>query len=332
MKKILLFQPVSLGDAFFTSALADIIKENIKDCHISFYGNSSVINMIQDNPWIDSFILHTGNLLRDIINLRKYKFDFIFDTWAIGNAYYRMIFARAERKIFIKKKKSEEYLLPLVYTDYVDFIKSGYVFWDRIFLLKKLDIPVENYIQKALPIYHVREEIEKEVKDFLEKNSVAANSYILIAPKALWKTKDIPENLVVEITNILQNDFKYKVILTAHPSDREYIENINYRLDKKALLYFSSDIRKFGGLIKFSRHLISVESLPYHLAIGLRKSATVIIGGYPIWAPPDYPKLNFVDLPMDCKYCATHQCKRGDYKCLMDIKPQMVIEKVQELL
>ena len=332
MIKILIFQPGSLGDSFFSSALSDIIKENIKDSHITFYTSAISKEMVQDNPNIDDYIIHTGGLLSDIRNLRNEKFDYLLDTWAIGDAYYRILFSKANKKIFIKKKSSEKYLVPFVYTDFVEFAKSGYVFWDRIHLLEKLGVDVQHYIGKTLPVYHISENIRRKAENFLEKNDLKKNSYILIAPKGLWKTKDIPQKVLTKVINILQNDMRIDIVLASSPDDIWYLEEIASKTDKKPVIFSSKSIREFGGIILNSKHLISVESLPYHLAVGLRKTATVILGGYPIWKPENYKGLNFVNIDMDCKFCCSSNCKRGDYKCLMEITPQMVIDKMMEII
>ena len=328
MPKILLFHPDSLGDIFFTSALADIIKKHIPNSLITFYTLQVAKEMVLDNKNIDSYIIHTGNLFKDIKNLRKEHYDYVIDTLATGDAYYRIKFAKAKSKIFLKKKDSEKYLIPFVYTDFVDFIKTGYVFWDRIRLLIKLGIDVEQYVGKILPVYHISEEIKQKIKDFLEQNNIIPNEFILIAPKGLWKTKDIPQDLIVKVVNILQNDLNKKVILASAPQDRWYNEDILKKTDKKPFIFASKSIREFGALIYYSQHLLSVESLPYHLAVGLRKSATVVLGGYPIWKPSNYEKLNYINVDMDCKFCCSSKCERGDYKCLMDITPQMVMDKI----
>ncbi len=332
MVKILIFQPGSLGDSFFSSALSDVIKENIKDSHITFYTSNISKEMVQDNPNIDDYIIHTGRLLSDIKNIRKERFDYLFDTWAIGDAYYRVFFAKANKKMFIKKKSSEKYLVPVVYTDFVEFARSGYVFWDRIHLLSKLDINVENYVGKTLPVYHISDDAKKKAESFLRKKNLEKNRYILITPKGLWKTKDIPKEVLIEVINILQNDMGMDVVLASSPNDRWYLDDIISGTDRKPAVFSSKSIREFGGIILFSKHLISVESLPYHLAVGLRKSATVILGGYPIWKPENYMGLNYINIDMDCKFCCSSKCKRGDYKCLVDITPQMVIDKVMKMI
>ncbi|WP_029522700.1 lipopolysaccharide heptosyltransferase family protein [Persephonella sp. KM09-Lau-8] len=311
MPKILLFQPISLGDIFFTSALADIIKKHLPDSFVGFYTTPVTKEMLLDNKNIDEFILYTGKLFSDIKILRRYEYDYLIDTWAIGDAYYRVKFAKAKNKIFLRKKNSEKYLVLLVYTDFVNFIRTGYVFWDRIYLLTKLGIDVKQYIGETLLVYHISHEIKQKIEKFLEQNRLNPNEFILIAPKGLWKTKDIPQNLVSQVIDILQNDLNKKVVLASAP-----------------LIFSSSSIREFGALIYYSQHLLSVESLPYHLAVGLRKSATVIVGGYPFWKPPNYESIKIVNVELDCKFCSSRTCKRGDYKCLMDITPQMVMDSM----
>ena len=331
MGKILLFQPGSLGDSFFTSALSDVIKKEKKDIKIFFYTTETSKEMVIDNPHIDDFIIHTGNLIKDIKNLRKFTFDLIIDTWAIGDAYYRIAFSKSKRKVAIRKKRSEKYLVPFVYTDQIEFKRHGYVFWDRMELLNFLDIDANKYIKKELPVYHISEEVIKKVKGYIKTKEITEDDFYVIAPKGLWKTKDIPVNLVANITDILMLEFNKPVVLASHPSDRWYLNKIVSLTKSKPYIFTSDSIREFGALIKLSKHLISVESLPYHLAVGLRKPATVILGGYPIWKPENYSLLNFANVEMECKFCCSANCKLGNYRCLLQIKPEDVIHKVMDL-
>jgi len=293
MVKILIFQPGSLGDSFFSSALSDIVKENIKDSHITFYTSAVSREMVQDNPYIDDYIIHTGRLLSDIKNIRNKEFDYLLDTWAIGDAYYRVIFSKASKKVFIKKKSSEKYLVPFVYNDFVEFARSGYVFWDRIHMLEKLGIKTDHYIGRVLPVYHISEDTKRKAEIFLEKNDLKKNSYILIAPKGLWKTKDIPQKVLTEVINTLQNDMGIDVVLASSPNDRWYLEEIAGKTDRKPVIFSSKSIREFGGIILYSK---------------------------------------YVNIDLDCKYCCSKKCIRDDYKCLLDITPQMIIDKVMEII
>ncbi len=331
IKKVLLFQPGSLGDSFFTSALADVIKREKNDIQVFFYTTKVSKEMVKDNPNIDNFIIHTGNLVKDIKNLRKLEFDLIIDTWAIGDAYYRIIFSKSKRKVAIRKKKSEKYLVPFVYTDQIEFKRHGYVFWDRIELLNFLNIDTNKYIKKELPVYHISEEIIRKIEKYLKTKEITKGDFYIIAPKGLWKTKDIPTNLAAKITDILMFDLGKPVVLASHPADRWYLDKIISLTKSKPRIFASNSVREFGALIKLSKHLISVESLPYHLAVGLRKPATVILGGYPIWKPENYNLLNFVNIDVECKFCCSSDCKLGDYRCLTQIEPENVIKKVLEI-
>ena len=332
MNKILLFQPSPLGDAFFTSAIAKIIKTELPNSEIYFYTSESSKEMSLDNPFIDKFIIHTGNLIKDISNLRKYKFDYLIDTWAIGDAYYRVKLAKSKRKIFLIKKNSEKYLVPFVYTDGIKYKNNGYVFWDRLELLKPVGINPDNYIKKELPEYHISIEIQNKALETLNNLGIEKNSYFLITPKGLWKTKDIPIDLTVNLIEEINKKYNLPIILSAQPNEIQYLKEINAKSKIKAEIYTTPSIREFGALIKFSKHLISVESLPYHLAIGLKKSATVILGGYPIWKPFNYNKLNYVNIDMDCKFCASKECKIKTYDCLNSITVDMIMEKIESVI
>ncbi|WP_457641984.1 glycosyltransferase family 9 protein [Persephonella sp.] len=332
MKKVLLFQPGPLGDSFFTSALADIIKKEMLNTQVYFYTTSTAVEMVKDNPNIDGCIVHSGNILRDIKNLRQEKFDVLIDTWAVGDAYYRVIFVKSEKKLAIRKKESEKYLIPFVYTEQVIFKKHGYVFWDRLELLKAIGINIEKYIKKELPVYHVSENTLEIVKNWLKEKNIYENSFVLITPKGLWKTKDIPIELASNLVDMLGKDYNMPVVLAAPPSDRNYIEEIKSKSKSQPLIFSSKSIREFGALIKMSKHLISVESLPYHLAVGLRKSATVVLGGYPIWKPENYDKLAYVNIDMGCKFCASKSCKIKTYECLHKITPTMILQKADRFL
>ncbi|MDQ7055729.1 MAG: hypothetical protein Q9M89_04290 [Persephonella sp.] len=107
--------------------------------------------------------------------------------------------------------------------------------------------------------------------------------------------KDIPVYMSAQISDIIQNELKIPVVLASHPSDRWYLENISKLSKSKQIIFTSDSIRMFGALINFSKHLILVENLPYHIFVGLRKPATVILGGYPIWKPENYKLLNCVN-------------------------------------
>jgi len=324
--KILLFQPGALGDSFFTSAMADIIKKHLPEAKVYFYTTAMTKEMVRDNPFIDDFIIHTGNIFKDVLKLRGERFDFVLDTWAVGDAYYRVFFIKAKNKLAIRKKESEKYLVPFIYTEQVPFKRHGYVFWDRLELLRPLNIQIDKYIGNELPVYHLSDYMKKKVKARLEKNGIT--DFVLFTPKGKWKTKDIPAGLTARTIDILQGDLGKKVVLSASPSDAHYIYEIARISKTEPYIFITPEIRELGSLIHFSKHLVSVESLPYHLAVGLRKSATVVLGGYPPWKPKNYEKLEIVNREMDCKFCSKKVCPQGDYACLNELTPEEIVETV----
>ena len=333
MGSVLLFQAGPLGDSLFTAALSDIIKKEKPQMKVVMYTSPAAAEMLKDNNNIDSYIFHTGNFLKDIKNLRKENFSFLIDTWATGDAFYRVIFSRASHKISFKKKKVDELRVPLIYSHQIRYKNYGYVFWDRIQLLKALGINVSKYIGKELPSFKVSSEnIQKSLK-ILHDLGIKKDNFFLITPVGKWRTKTIPPKLVKEIAEKLHQKYNLPIVLASHPSDKNMLNEIKSLANYPYLhIVTTESLRIFAGLIALSKHLISVESLPYHIAVGLRKTSTVILGGFPIWKPPNYSKLNFVNIDMECKFCSSKTCKKGNYECLNKISSLDVINKVDELL
>ncbi len=156
-----------------------------------------------------------------------------------------------------------------------------------------------------------------------------------IAPFAKHKGKAWPYEYMEEVVSTLSEDKRFLIILFGggrdeeamlHAMEQKYsgVESAagKYTLEEELELLKSLDL------------MISMDSANMHLASFVGTPVLSIWGathpyaGFYGWnQKPD----NALQIDLECRPCSVFgnkECYRGDYACLMNIKPQMVLDKV----
>ena len=132
MKKILVIQNKRIGDVLISSVIANNIKNVFKDAHVTYFVYDYTTGVIENNPNIDRIIAINDKelkklptLLKTIAQIRREKYDIIFDSYAKFQSRMMCLFSGAKYRIGFKRKH-KELKLPF-YTHPVNFLdKKNY--------------------------------------------------------------------------------------------------------------------------------------------------------------------------------------------------------------
>lgn len=255
-----------------------------------------------------------SNYLRLRFNLSHFKVEHI-------DKHRKMRHALVNKNM--KKKVKQQ--LPTSFENYIEvFAKLGFPLKDNLFTSI---FPSDGGDLMQLPdLFREKKEGEK---------------WIGIAPFAAHQGKIYPKEQMEEVIRQLIKEYSnVRIFLFGRGKDEE--ENFLKWTEKMPeCTYVSQHIDVLQQELILMSHLdvmVSMDSANMHLASLVNTPVVSIWGathpmaGFMGW---NQKKENAVQIEMDCRPCSIYgqkPCIHGDFRCMKNISPEMIVEKVTKLI
>ncbi|NOR46048.1 MAG: hypothetical protein GQ534_10735 [Candidatus Delongbacteria bacterium] len=331
--KILILRFSSLGDILLATPVLDVLKDKYPDCEIDWVVNSKFAEVLITNPRLNRVLTFKDkNGLENIReDIRKTKYDLIFDLHQNSNTYYltrfqknvyrynKRIFDRS-MLVFLKKKYKE--ILPVTQMYFKALNKAG------------IETPDEWTLRYGL------------VKSFqlstINEYNLHNFNYITIAPGASYATKMWPKEYFKELVEKISfnKNINRKVVLVGLGEDDEKVAEFITKGNEFSCINLVGklDLQETATILKYSDLVISNDSGPLHLAECFKKKIVAIFGStteelgfFPY--STDYVVVE--NKGLSCRPC-THfgkkKCPKKHFKCMMDISADDVYREVLNFL
>ena len=263
MKKIIAFKSDRLGDLMLFSPCLKIIKDNIKDAHITLVCSEFNYQIAKNYEYVDKFIILKKNIIGLLLKnfkyffLTKYKYLFQFD--GKNSSYLISYFIKSKIKstiCFVKYKKIFKInykirrppllLLKLFFNTFVfcderysinrDFANPIHYQTNYFNILEKLNFKITD----KRNIFSLDKDFENIFKNFYS-NFIKDKFYIFHFDEKWERLKD--RDYVNSLKIIQKISFRNKVIITTGVKNFTILND----LEKKFTVY------------KFDKNLISLE-------------------------------------------------------------------------
>ena len=335
-KRILVFNVNWLGDVLFSTAAIRNIRRNYPDSFLACVIPSRCYPVLKGNPHLDEIIVfdekdrHKGFFAKlSFIELLKAKrFDTVFLLHrSFSRALICFLAGIPERVGYYTKKRgfilTKKIMAPGPDTLHrIDYYLN---------IIEKAGLKVEDRFTE----FFISEEDLKFVDDFLNKNSLAKNGFLVaINPGGNWLPKRWPSDYWARLADRLISEFGAKVIITGSQKDIEEALKIKARMKGKPILACGIfNLKQLGALAKKVDLFITADTGPLHIAnaVGAKKIIALFGPTSPSITGP-YPEKNVIILHEDagCKVpCYAVNCQ--DNRCMKAITPEDVIEQVKLL-
>ncbi len=340
-KRILVIRFSSLGDIILTAPFLKVLRRKFPDAEIDFCTKSRYKDIIRLNPNINRIIETDDNL--DFIELSKLRkeltgnpYDLVIDLHNNLRTFYLKFFLGLGTKILVFRKYSfRKFLL-------VNF---------KINLLKGFPPISARYINTLKKIAHItssdlkthsefftNKESRNRVLKILADNGIADTSNIIcVVPGTKHFTKTYPAEYYAEIINTAQGSHVFALV--GAENDRPVTGKILSGTRKNICdLCGKLNLPELAELMKLSKLVISGDTGPMHIAealnvplIALMGSSVKEFGFYP--QSENSSVIENVNLSCrPCSHIGKKKCFKGHFKCMMEIKPEAVYFKLNELL
>ncbi len=341
MKRIGILQTAFLGDTVLIAEMIGKIKQLYgEEAQIHIILRKGIESIFEHDPRISTISIFDKRgrekgfigLLRAIRRVRRLKLNVIF---AVHRSLRSTIIARLSgaRKVIGFKTASMSFLFSKRVPREGDHevIKNHRLLeaLDKRFI----DIPPER--SKPYVLYPPKTTPRKDLSD------VESNSFIVIAPGSKWHTKRWTLSGYIELTNRILKSYVYRVFLTGDKDDIKYSDDIaSGTASTKRLVDLTGklNLHELFYLLSKARLVVTNDSAPQHIAVGLGIPVVVIFG-------PTVKELGFYpysnkavvveNKSVKCRPCGLHghkKCPKDTHECMTGITPIEVFEAMENLL
>lgn len=332
MKKVLIFHTAFIGDIVLSTSLIKKLYKAYDNPDITYVTTPAGASLLKNNPYLYKIISYDkrgkDKGLKAIFSLgtklKKEKFDIAiiphrylrssFIGWLSG-AKLIIGYEIAAGSFFLNKK--------------VSYNKDQHEV-ERLLSLVDSDKEIDD----KLELYPGRKEISK-IDAIWEKYNLYDYKKIVIAPGSKWFTKMWP----IDYFNLLLkelNEFKNLKIILIGGNDELKLpimegSNVINMIGKTSLL-------ELAELIKRSDLIVTNDSSPIHIASAFDTFIIAIFGatvkelGFFPWSKNSVVIENN---NLNCRPCGLHggkSCPVGHFKCMKDIKPELVMDEIRKRL
>ncbi len=316
MKRILIRGPDTVGSFVLATPFFRELRKNLADSYIVLCVKPLVYELAKDCPYVDKILLYDKSKLKNIINLKKEKFDTVFllsgsfesaMVCLLAGIKERIGYPHDHRSILLTKKIVDE-----GNKHYVDYILN---------ILEQLNFKVND----KEPQLYLKYNSFSNQYDYIfnDKKPVVGITYSSIADDA----RKWPKEYVIELSKELVRR-GYKVVLLG--KTKQEIEIPQEHKDTVFNLVNKTSLIEFINILRNLHTYISVSTGGIHIAAALKiRTIGLYIPGEEIgWSP--YSKDSVVIYKqVKCAPCNQHKmkyCKNN--VCMQAITPQEVLNLV----
>lgn len=328
--RILIIHTAFIGDIVLSTPLIKKLKDAYPKAELTYLTTLVGASILRNNPHISHIIEYDkrgehkglvglwaiGKKLRieayNIVITPHRYFRSSFLTWLTG-APVRRGYDNAAGKFF--------------YTEKIHYDKNKHEVEKLLSFVKKDE-------KKRYEIEVFPGTFEKERADEIFKN--INKKIVVIAPGSKWFTKRWPTEYFREVIKKLEKREDTVVVVVGGKEERL----LNIPLAEKSIdLRGMTTLLELAEVIKRAAVILTNDSSPIHIAsafsnvriIAIFGPTTKDLGFFP-WSK-NSEVLQVEDL--ECRPCSLHggdSCPKKHFKCMVDIKPEVVLERIENVL
>ncbi len=331
MKKIAVIQTAFPGDVVLASPLFEALKDRYPDTEITAVVRPESYVLLKNSPYIDDILIFDkygkdSGFLGLLKTARKLSG---FDWAVIVQRHFRS--ALLAVLAGIKKRTGfDNSSVKFLYTEKIKYAK------DKHEVQRCLDLIGIDSLSKYRPRIYFDDECQKTASELLSDENIKGE-FAVAAPGSVWATKRYP--YYSSLIDLVRDELGLPTILLGGTGDIPLSKAVADQSGSKPVDFTGkTDFLVSAEIISRARIVFANDSAPSHIAAAVDTPVVSVFG-------PTTPEMGFapcseksaiVDLgPLECRPCSTHgsdQCPVKHFKCMNDIKPEIIIKAAKLLL
>lgn len=175
---------------------------------------------------------------------------------------------------------------------------------------------------------------KQDAKSAAQKIKSKKGEYILVHPASRWLFKALPVSTIAAIIRKLCDDGN-EVVMTSSPDVKE-IAMLNaieseVKHGKLENLGGKTSLKELGALIDAAKMVVTVDSVPLHIASALKKNMVCIFGPSceKNWGPWNVQSSEIISQDVSCRPCYQPGCGGSNKSdCLESLSAQKIIDAI----
>lgn len=324
----LVIQTASLGDVILSTPIVEKLHRFYPDARIDFLTKKGNEGLFACHPYLNEVLIWDkhhhkySNLLKLLKTIQSRRYDYIINLQRHLSTGVLTACSRAKNKIGFDKN-------PLHFF-FTKTIKHHIGEADIHEVNRNLSL-IEGLTDDAFerPVLH------PSTADYHAVATYCTEPYYCIAPCSLWPTKQMPENLWVELIRAIPNNTA--VYLLGSKSDYDICQHIASQCPEQNIKNLASRLTllESAALMSQAKMNFTNDSSPMHLASAMNAPITAIFCSTTIdfgFGPlSDDSAVVETDESLPCRPCGIHghkQCPKGHYRCGHNIETKKLIDRL----
>ncbi|MBD3167816.1 lipopolysaccharide heptosyltransferase II [bacterium] len=342
-KTILVIQTAFLGDLVLTLPLFTELKQAWPEAKIHALVHARYARILDSEPTIHRVIPYDkkpvlsdlGGLRKLIRGLRAQKYDLAVVPHRSTRSAWLAFLSGAKRRVGYQESEQSWLFTDKVERGFERRPEPGsevrHEAARNLLLLEPLGIEWSN----PIPFIHPYPAPEDEARNWLLEQTMMGKSYATFAPGSVWETKRWPEEYWIELAKLLREK-DIRVVLVGGKADRDLAARI---AEASGAVSAAGEVSLLGSaeLIRRADLMVTGDTAPLHIATAVYTKILAIFG-------PTVPEFGFgpmresdriVATNLDCRACEVHgseRCPLEHHRCMREITPDYMGERVLEML
>ena len=319
---ILVIRLSSLGDILLTTPVLRALKRSYPNAEITFLCREEYSEAVEANPNVAQTLKLQININEVELNriIKDKEFDFIADLQ--NNRRSKNLLKHVKSKIYkFNKPTLKKFLL-------VNFKINLYRQIQNIPDLYAASIPGLLLDEEGLDLF-IPPEVECPVKEGVR--------YIGFIPGSKHYTKRWPVEYFIQLGSLLSK-YGYTILLFGGKSDTEICKNAHSMIKKSIDLSNDNNLLVTASAMRQCSLIVGNDSGLMHAASAVNGNLITIFGSSVEefgFAPYNNGASIIQDLSLRCRPCShigKKACPKKHFKCMIDVTPNILFEKIKQTL
>lgn len=332
--RILIIHTAFIGDIVLSTPLVRKIKESYENSVITYVTTPAGASILKNNPNIDEIIeydkrgIHKG--IRGIYDLGKRLRYENFDMVITPHRYLRSSFLSWLSRAPIRKGYDIA-AGSFLFTEKIHYDKSKH---EVEKLLSFIECSKTNNKRYEIELFPDNKSEEK-ISNIWKVNNLEEKKVVVTAPGSKWFTKQWPVEYFNEVIDTLSKNENIKIVAVGGKDEM----NIPLHNENIVDLRGKTSLPELASVLKRADVVVTNDSSPIHIASAFKKPRIIALFGPTVKEFGFFPWSRNSEVleikNLSCKPCGIHggkSCPQKHFKCMKDLKPQMVLDAIHRYL
>ena len=286
LKNILIMKPSALGDIVLALPALAALRKSFPDAKISWLVRPEFALLLENHPYLDEIILFDrkhlskalsnpkafGSLHSLIAQLRKHKFDAIFDFQGLFRTAFMSWLSGCKKRYGIANAREFAHLF---YTDKVehnlDCIHLVDLYLKMVQAATRLSSPKSGAkFEKAEFLIPSNQADADSVKKLLKNHNIEPGKYIVLIPGSAQESKCWPAERFAQLADKIAAQYNCPIIAVGSKSEKAKAEEINNLAKTEVInLAGQTSLNELVELLRMAKLVVSNDTGPGHIASAL---------------------------------------------------------------